>query len=70
LLAGFSFLFLFSFFWLCATLMPWLVIDIMLLQRLDVIGMFLILIYYLYQKKSWFVMCLIIIPSLLILAMY
>jgi hypothetical protein len=47
---GGFFLFL-LIFWLCATLMLWLVFDIMLLQRPGVISFFLILIYSLYKKK-------------------
>lgn len=40
-----------SFFWLCASLMSWLALDIMLLLRLGVIGISLILISSLYRKK-------------------
>jgi hypothetical protein len=36
---------------LCASLMSRLILDIMLLQRLDVFGIILVLIYSLYQKK-------------------
>jgi hypothetical protein len=46
----FSFFFFFSF-WLCASLVSRLAPDIMLLQRLGVIGINLILIYSLYRKK-------------------
>jgi hypothetical protein len=42
---------LFFSFWLCASLMPQQVIGGMLVQRLGVIGIFLILIYSLYQKN-------------------
>jgi hypothetical protein len=42
---------LFIFFWLCASLMSRLTLDIMLLQRLGVIGIILILIYSFYLKK-------------------
>jgi hypothetical protein len=40
------------FFWLCAYLMSRLALDIMLLQRLGVIDIFMVLIYSLYQKKK------------------
>jgi hypothetical protein len=42
---------LFLFFGLCASLISRLTLDIMLLQRLGVIGIILILIYSLYLKK-------------------
>jgi hypothetical protein len=46
----FHFLFLFLFFsWLCASVMS---LDILLVQRLGVIGIFEILIYSLYQQKK------------------
>ena len=48
----FVFVFVFSSYLLCASLMSRLVFDIMLLQRLGVIGIYLILIYSLYQKIS------------------
>ena len=38
-------------FWLCASLMSRVVLDISLLQRLGVIGIFFILIYSLYKVK-------------------
>jgi hypothetical protein len=41
----------FFFFFLCASLMSRLVLDIMLLQKPDVIGILLILIYLLCQKN-------------------
>ena len=48
----FCYFFVFSSYQLCASLMSRLVLDIMLLQRLGVIGIVLILIYSLYQKKN------------------
>jgi hypothetical protein len=48
---GTLFSFFFCLFWLCASLISRLALDIMLLQRLDVIGIILILIYFLYRKK-------------------
>ena len=47
---GLCFFFLFVF-WLCASVMSRLALDIILLQRLGVIGIILILIYFLYRKK-------------------
>jgi hypothetical protein len=47
----FSFPFSFFVFWLCASVMSRLAPDILLLQRLGVICIFLILIYSLYRKK-------------------
>jgi hypothetical protein len=47
----FVFFFVLLFFWLCASLMSRLAQDIMLLQRLGVIGIILVLIYSLYRKK-------------------
>jgi hypothetical protein len=46
----FSFPFSFFVFWLCAFMMSKLAPDILLLQKLDVISIFLILIYFLYRK--------------------
>jgi hypothetical protein len=47
----FSFPFSFFVFWLCASVMSRLAPDIWLLQRLSVICIFSILIYFLYRKK-------------------
>jgi hypothetical protein len=47
----FYFLFIFCF-WLCASLMSRFSLGVLLLQRLDVFGIILILIYFLYQKKA------------------
>ena len=49
---GLCFFFSSYFFWLCASMMSRLALDIMLLQRLGVIGIILILIYYPLSKKS------------------
>jgi hypothetical protein len=46
-----SFSFLFMFFRLCASLISKLDLDIMLLQRLIVIDILLVLIYFVYRKK-------------------
>ena len=48
---GLCFFSLLIFFWLCASVMSRLALDIMLLQRQDVIGIILILIYSICRKK-------------------
>jgi hypothetical protein len=49
---GGTFCFLFFYFWLCVSLISKLASDIILLQRLSVIGIILVLIYIPFIKKN------------------